>query len=194
MTKKRLILVAAAILVLLILFFILRGTVNANLGGKIDDCKAAFTLGVEDGMGGRSLSLAQALQQRLDAADGLQTIAAKHDEVYSEYTALRSARNELMTLLEEGEDLAAMHQANEALTPLFNACREALTATTSGKERAALDTYLADMEAAQDAIDSCAAAYNAHVEDFTDSVLKRFPNSLLKGLVKTSMPVSWPVS
>ena len=191
MTKKRLILIGLAILVLLILFFILRSTVNAGLGSKIDDCKAAFTRGVEDGMGGRGLSLAQALQQRLDAADGLQTIAAKHDEVYSEYAALRTARNELMTLVAEGKDLSAMYQANEALDPLFTACREALEGLTEGKERSALDTYQADMDAAREAVSKAGAAFNAHVEDFTDSVLKRFPNSLLKGLVKTGLPTYW---
>ena len=189
--KKRLVLIAVILAVLLILFFILRGTVNAGLGAKIDDCKAAFSLGVEDGMGGRGPSLAQALQQRLDAADGLQTIAAKHDEVYSAYTALRSARNELMTLLADGSDLSAMYAANEALDPLFKACRESLEGLTEGKERSALDTYQADMDAAQDAVSKAGAAFNAHVEDFTDSVLKRFPNSLLKGLVKTALPSYW---
>ena len=102
-----------------------------------------------------------------------------------------AARNELMTLVAEGKDLSAMYQANEALDPLFTACREALEGLTEGKERSALDTYQADMDAAREAVSKAGAAFNAHVEDFTDSVLKRFPNSLLKGLVKTGLPTYW---
>jgi hypothetical protein len=44
------------------------------------------------------------------------TIAAKYEDVMSEYRTLRFTRNELYDLLLEGKDLGAIHDANERLT------------------------------------------------------------------------------
>jgi hypothetical protein len=185
MTKKRLILIGCILLALIILFFIFRAVVENTLGRKIGDAVDQFWQGV-----GSQSSIAENLEARLLASDGLQNIAAKYDQVYEEYSALRTTRNDLFALFSaRSGDLGRMFDLNADLTRHFAACREALEPITEGKAHAALAEYQDAMDTAQAAIDR--SAYNDAVRDFRRDVLDRFPASLLKGLVKEEPPALW---
>ena len=183
--KKTLLKILAVIVALLILFLILRGVVESTLGKKIADASALF----DKGTGGQP-GISEELRARLQAADGLQNIAAKYDQVYEQYSKLRSTHNELRELLNSGSrDLGRMFDLNQALSESFAACREALEPLTEGKAHAALGEYQSAMEEAQKVIDR--SGYNDAIREFTDSVQNRFPASLLKGLVKEAVPALW---
>ena len=183
--KKTLLIILAVVVALLVLFLILRGVVESTLGKKIADASSVFTKGALGQPG-----IAEELQARLDAADGLQSIAAKYDTVYQEYSDLRSTHNELRQLLLDGSpELGRMYDLNAELSKNFTACREALEPLTEGKAHAALGEYQSAMDEAQKIID--ASKYNDTVRDFYKKVLNRFPASLLKGLVKETPPALW---
>ena len=183
--KKTLLIILAVIVVLLLLFLILRGVVESTLGKKMAEASALF----DKGTGGKP-GIAEELKARLNAADGLQNIAAKYDQVYDEYSALRSTHNELRELLNAGSgELGRMYDLNEALSRNFTACREALEPITEGKAHAALGEYQSAMDEAQRVID--VSGYNNAIREFLRTVLDRFPASLLKGLVKEAAPALW---
>ena len=187
--KTKLLIVLAVVLALLILFLIFRALVENGLGRRIAETNALF----ENGTGGQP-GIAAELQARLDAADELQNIAAKYDEAYTEYSALRSTIIEMKELLkayrETGSaDLGRLYDLNALLSTQFITCREALEPITEGKAHNALGDYQTAMDEAQAVIDR--SGYNRAVSTFYDTVLDRFPNSLLKGLVKEAAPALW---
>lgn len=183
--KKILLLILVILLVLVILFAIFRGLLENGLGKKVAEASALF----QKGTGGQP-GISEELQARLDAADGLQNIAARYDQVYQEYSELRSIHNELRGLLNDGSgDLGRMYDLNEALTRSFAACREALEPLTEGKAHAALGEFQSAMDEAQRIID--VSGYNNAIKDFYHKVLDRFPASLLKGLLKEAPPALW---
>lgn len=185
MIRKTIIKILAVIVALLVLFLILRGVVESTLGKKIADAAALF----DKGTGGQP-GISEELKARLQAADGLQNIAAKYDQVYEEYSALRSTHNELREMLNSGNyDLGRMFDLNETLSKNFAACREALEPLTEGKAHAALREFQTAMDEAQRVID--VSGYNNAIREFLGKVLNRFPASLLKGLVKESAPALW---
>ena len=185
MIRKTIIKILAVIVALLVLFLILRGVVESTLGKKIADVAALF----DKGTGGQP-GISEELKARLQAADGLQNIAAKYDQVYEEYSALRSTHNELREMLNSGNyDLGRMFDLNETLSKNFAACREALEPLTEGKAHAALGEFQTAMDEAQRVID--VSGYNNAIREFLGKVLNRFPASLLKGLVKESAPALW---
>ncbi len=185
MIRKTIIKILAVIVALLVLFLILRGVVESTLGKKIADAAALF----DKGTGGQP-GISEELKARLQAADGLQNIAAKYDQVYEEYSALRSTHNELREMLNSGNyDLGRMFDLNETLSKNFAACREALEPLTEGKAHAALGEFQTAMDEAQRVID--VSGYNNAIREFLGKVLNRFPASLLKGLVKESAPALW---
>ena len=185
MIRKTIIKILAVIVALLVLFLILRGVVESTLGKKIADAAALF----DKGTGGQP-GISEELKARLQAADGLQNIAAKYDQVYEEYSALRSTHNELWEMLNSGNyDLGRMFDLNETLSKNFAACREALEPLTEGKAHAALGEFQTAMDEAQRVID--VSGYNNAIREFLGKVLNRFPASLLKGLVKESAPALW---
>ena len=127
--RKTLLIILAVVVALLILFLIFRGILESTLGAKMAEASALFTKGT-----GGQPGIAQELQERLKAADGLQNIAARYDAVYDEYSALRSTHNELRELLNSGSpDLGRMYDLNRDLGVRFIACREALEPITEGK-------------------------------------------------------------
>ncbi len=183
--KKTLLKILAVIVALLILFLILRGVVESTLGKKIAAASALF----DKGTGGQP-GISAELNARLQAADGLQNIAAKYDQVYSEYSALRSTHNALREQLNsQDRDLGRMFDLNETLSKDFIACREALEPLTEGKAHNALGEYQSAMDEAQKVID--VSGYNNAIREFGQKVLNRFPASLLKGLVKEKAPALW---
>jgi len=185
MIRKTIIKILAVIVALLVLFLILRGVVESTLGKKIADAAALF----DKGTGGQP-GISEELKARLQAADGLQNIAAKYDQVYEEYSALRSTHNELREMLNSGNyDLGRMFDLNETLSKNFAACREALEPLTEGKAHAALGEFQTAMDEAQRVIN--VSGYNNAIREFLGKVLNRFPASLLKGLVKESAPALW---
>ena len=185
MIRKTIIKILAVIVALLVLFLILRGVVESTLGKKIADAAALF----DKGTGGQP-GISEELKARLQAADGLQNIAAKYDQVYEEYSALRSTHNELREMLNsDNYDLGRMFDLNETLSKNFAACREALEPLTEGKAHAALGEFQTAMDEAQRVID--VSGYNNAIREFLGKVLNRFPASLLKGLVKESAPALW---
>lgn len=185
MIRKTIIKILAVIVALLVLFLILRGVVESTLGKKIAEAAALF----DKGTGGQP-GISEELKARLQAADGLQNIAAKYDQVYEEYSALRSTHNELREMLNSGNyDLGRMFDLNETLSKNFAACREALEPLTEGKAHAALGEFQTAMDEAQRVID--VSGYNNAIREFLGKVLNRFPASLLKGLVKESAPALW---
>ena len=183
--KKTLLKILAVIVALLLLFLILRGVVESTLGKKMADASALF----DKGTGGQP-GISEELKARLQAADGLQSIAAKYDQVYQEYSDLRSVHNELRELLNSGSgELGRMYDLNGELSRTFIACREALEPLTEGKAHNALGEYQNAMDEAQRVID--VSGYNNAIREFCRSVLDRFPASLLKGLVKETPPALW---
>lgn len=183
--KKTLLKILAVVVALLVLFLILRGVVESTLGKKIAEASALF----EKGTGGQP-GISEELKVRLQAADGLQNIAAKYDQVYQEYSDLRSTHNELRELLNSGDrDLGRMFDLNQELSRNFTACREALEPLTEGKAHKALGEYQTAMDEAQKVID--VSGYNNAIREFYQKVLDRFPASLLKGLVKEKAPALW---
>lgn len=189
-TKKKLLIILAVLVALVILFFIFKALVENGLGRRIAEANALF----ENGTGGQP-GIAEELQARLEAADGLQNLAAKYgDAVYTEYSALRDTNNELRALLKEHRDtgwadLGRMYDLNRDLGDQFAACREVLEPITEGKAHAALGDYQTAMDEAQAVINK--SGYNSAIRDFTDTVLNRFPNGILKGLVKEKAPMLW---
>lgn len=187
--KKKLLILLAILVALVILFLICRALVENGLGKRIAEANALFL----NGTGGQP-GIATELEARLEAADGLQSIAAKDDAVYREYSALRSTILNMKEMLsqyrEDGwADLGQLYDLNAALSTQFAACREALEPRTEGKAHAALGEYQTAMDEAQAIIGK--SGYNSAIRDFTDTVLNRFPNSLLKGLVKEKAPALW---
>lgn len=178
---KRLILIACIVLAVLILFCIVRSAVNKGLGSKVEAATAEFY---------RSGSIGDNLSKRLAAADGLQNIGAKYDSVYTAYSELRSTHNELLALVNaKSNSLSEMHELNEKLGSQFVTLREQLEPLTEGKAHSALAEYQDAMDSAQAAIDR--SYYNEDTEEFLKKTLNRFPNSILKGLVKAEFPVLW---
>ena len=187
--KTKLLIALAILLALVILFLIFRSLVENGLGRRIAEANALF----ERGTGGQP-GIAAELQARLDAADELQNIAAKYDTVYTEYSALRNTILEMKELLKEygdkgSADLGRMYDLNALLSTQFTDCRKALEPITEGKAHNALGDYQTAMDEAQAVIDR--SGYNRAVSTFYDTVLDRFPNSLLKGLVKEAAPALW---
>ncbi len=183
--KKTLLKILAVVVALLVLFLILRGVVESTLGKKMADASALFTKGT-----GGQPGISEELKARLQAADGLQNIAATSDQVYEQYSALRSTHNELRELLNSGSgELGRMYDLNEDLSKNFIACREALEPLTEGKAHKALGEFQSAMDEAQKVID--VSGYNNAIREFTGKVLNRFPASLLKGLVKEAAPALW---
>ncbi len=183
--RKTLLIILAVVVALLILFLIFRGILESTLGAKMTEASALFTKGT-----GGQPGIAQELQERLKAADGLQNIAARYDAVYDEYSALRSTHNELRELLNSGSpDLGRMYDLNRDLGVRFIACREALEPITEGKAHNALGDYQTAMDEAQKVID--VSGYNNAIREFYRTVTDRFPASLLKGLVKEPLPALW---
>ncbi len=183
--RKILLIILAVVVALLILFLIFRGILESTLGAKMAEASALFTKGT-----GGQPGIAQELQERLKAADGLQNIAARYDAVYDEYSALRSTHNELRELLNSGSpDLGRMYDLNRDLGVRFIACREALEPITEGKAHNALGDYQTAMDEAQKVID--VSGYNNAIREFYRTVTDRFPASLLKGLVKEPLPALW---
>ena len=188
-TKKILLIVLAVILALLILFLIFRALVENGLGKKMANASALFL----NGTGGQP-GIAEELQARLDAADGLQNIAAKYDDVYAEYSALRNTILDMKQLLKDvkengSADLGRLYDLNEDLSAHFAACREALEPITEGKAHNALGEYQSALDEAQAVINK--SGYNNAINEFYKKVMNRFPNSLLKGLVKEAVPALW---
>lgn len=183
--RKTLLIILAVIVAVFVLFLIFRGILESTLGAKMAEASSLFTKGT-----GGQPGIAQELQARLDAADGLQNLAAKYDTVYEEYSALRSTHNELRELLNSGSpDLGRMFDLNADLSTRFTACREALEPITEGKAHNALGEYQTAMDEAQKVID--VSGYNNAIREFYRTVLDRFPASLLKGLVKETVPALW---
>ncbi|MBR3060254.1 MAG: hypothetical protein IKG89_06535, partial [Oscillospiraceae bacterium] len=157
--RKTLLIILAVVVALLILFLIFRGILESTLGAKMAEASALFTKGT-----GGQPGIAQELQERLKAADGLQNIAARYDAVYDEYSALRSTHNELRELLNSGSpDLGRMYDLNRDLGVRFIACREALEPITEGKAHNALGDYQAAMDEAQKVID--VSGYNNAIRE-----------------------------
>jgi len=193
MKKKTLYIVIAAVVAVLLIFAMVNATVNRNLGKKVEAVRDSFHTGVLNADGTTTMSVTDALYKRLNAADQLQTLAAKYDEIYDEYTAMRNASNDFLSLLKNNGDMAALKEANRVLEEHFQTCAEVLTPLVEGKAATQLENAAVDFAAAQDTLNDAVTAYNNHVAAFTRNTLKKFPNSILKGLVKGGMPEQWPV-
>ena len=178
---KRLICIAAIVLAVLILFCIVRSAVNKGLGAKVEAAAAEFY---------RSGNIGDSLAKRLDAADKLQNTAARFDAVYSAYSELRNTNNALLALVNaKSNDLSEMYALNNQLSEQFVTLRKQLEPITEGKAHDALAEYQTAMDEAQAAIDR--SFYNDDTANFYKTVLNRFPNNILKALVKADMPNYW---
>jgi hypothetical protein len=185
MVKKKsnriILILIAVILILLAIYF----GVNRSLGGKIEEASAAFTNGVPSSSD-NGISISEQLKARIDASNNTQTIAAKYNDVLSEYQALRFARNELYDLWLAGDDLKAMHDANEELTRAFSAVYDILYPLATPKQQGEINDYKSVMDNAQREIGE--SGYNAYIREFYDKVLDKFPANLLKYLCKAKPP------
>ena len=191
-TRAHLIWIVAIIVLLLLGFIIVRTVANDTLGSKVELASAAFTDGVMATDGSRIPSIADALYQRLDAADALQTIAAKVDEIYDSYTALRNAHNALRGLLKEKGDFAAMQEADAALTEAYDQCYAAIEPYVSGKSAATRESSAAGMQEGTANLKDAAEAYNSYILGFRETTMKKFPNSILKLFLQVEEPALWP--
>ena len=192
--KKRgvLILIAAIIVVLLLAFALLRTVADRSLGVQVRRAASAYTAGVLNPDGSTSQSLSDALNLRLNAADRLLTLAAKYDEVYDEYSALRTAYNEMLAQVKSGPDFDAIQAANTDLGHAFDVCYTALSPLVSGKSAETMAACADDLDAAQNAVDAAGEAYNASIHAFRSGTLNKFPNSLLKLFLRSGGPELWP--
>lgn len=191
-TKTHLFWIAAIIVVLLLGFVIVRTVANDTLGKKVERASAAFTDGVMATDGSMILSVSDALYQRLDASDTLQTLAAKVDDIYDAYTNLRNAHNELLSLLKNKGDFADMQTADAALTQAFNKCYEAIAPYVSGKSAASREASSVGMMEGAAALKDAADAYNNYIQGFRDTTMRKFPNSILKLFLQVEEPQLWP--
>ena len=192
--KKRtlLILIAAIVLFLLLAFIVIRTIVNDTLGPRVERASAAFTEGVMASDGSTAQSLSDALYQRLAASDRLQTLAAKFDEVYPEYTNLRNAHNALLDPLKNGGSFEDMKAADGKLTEAYQKCYDALGPLVSGKNASTREQSAAELDAAAEAVTKAAESYNSYIRSFRSSTLNRFPNSILKIFLQMDEPQLWP--
>lgn len=191
-TKAHLFWIAAIVVVLLLGFVIVRTVANDTLGAKVEKASAAFTDGVKATDGSMIPSISDALYQRLDASDTLQTLAAKVDDIYDSYTNLRNAHNDLLGLLKNKGDFADMQAADAALTQAFNKCYEAIAPYVSGKSAAARENSAVGMQDGAAALKDAAEAYNSYIQGFQDKTMKKFPNSILKLFLQVEEPQLWP--
>lgn len=190
--KKRIFLIVICVLAVLLLgFLMLRSAAERSLGAEVRRAAGAYTTGVLNPDGTTAQSLSEALYLRLNASDRLQTLAAKYDDVYDEYSALRNAYNEMLAEVKSGSDFVAIRAANRNLELAFDGCCEALLPLVSGKSAETLAACADDFDAAQDAVDAAVEAYNAFIRSFREGTLKKFPNSLLKLFLKTPEPKLW---
>ncbi len=177
-------LIALAVLVILLAFYI---GVNKSLGGKMKEAAAAFTMGVEGDYGS---SISKQLKARIDAANNMQTIAAKYEAVLQEYSALRFARNDLYDLWLAAEglkaDLHAVYEANEKLTERFNAVYDKLHPLATPKQQKEIEGYKSIMDNAQREISE--SGYNEYIREFYENVLDRFPANALRHICKEKPP------
>lgn len=191
-TKAHLFWIAAIIVVLLLGFVIVRTVANDTLGKKVEKASAAFTDGVMATDGSMIPSISDALYQRLDASDTLQTLAAKVDDIYDSYTNLRNAHNELLGLLKNKGDFADMQVADAKLTEAFDKCYEAIGPYVSGKSAASREASAAGMQEGASAVLDAASAYNNYIQGFRDATMKKFPNGILKLFLQVEEPQLWP--
>ena len=192
--KKRgvLILIAAIIVVLLLAFAVLRTVAERSLGVEVRRAVSAYRTGVLNPDGTTTQSLSDALYLRLNASDRLLTLAAKYDEVYDEYSSLRTAYNEMLAEVKSGPDFGAIQAANTELGYAFDVCYSALLPLVSGKSAETLASCADDLDAAQNAVDAAGEAYNVFIRSFREDTLKKFPNSFMKLFLKTPEPALWP--
>ena len=190
--KAHLIWIAAIVLVLLLGFILIRTVANDELGEKVNYAAATFTDGVPATDGSRIPGIADALYQRLEAADRLQTIAAKVDDVYDYYKDLRNAQNTLLNLLKNNGSFEEMQAADQAMTEAYNQCYAAMAPYVSGKSAAVREESAAAMQAGAVAVVEAAETYNDYILYFRESVMKKFPNGILKFFLKNKEPQLWP--
>ncbi|NMA37066.1 MAG: hypothetical protein GX942_02035 [Papillibacter sp.] len=183
MAKKKSRTALIAVIAVLVIFLAVFIGVNKSLGGKMKEVSKAFTEGLEADYG---ISIYDHIKVRIDTSNNMQTIAAKYEDVMSEYRTLRFTRNELYDLLLEGKDLGAIHDANERLTEAFDNVYVKLAPLVTPKELGYVEEYKSTMDNAQRKIEE--NSYNANVKKLYDEVLNKFPASILKHLCWTKPP------
>jgi hypothetical protein len=183
MAKKKSHTALIAVIAVLVIFLAVFIGVNKSLGGKMKAAADAFTEGLEADYG---ISIYDHLELRAKNSNNLQTIAAKYEEVLSEYQALRFARNDLYDKMTKGASLSDIYTANEKLTEAFDVVYAKLKPLVTPKELSYIEEYKSNMDNAQREIGE--NSYNANVKKLYDEVLNKFPANILKYLCWTKPP------
>ena len=183
MAKKKSRTALIAVIAVLVIFLAVFIGVNKSLGGKMKAAADAFTEGLDADYG---ISIYDHLDIRAKNSNNMQTIAAKYEDVLTEYQALRFARNDLYDKMTKGGSLRDIYIANEKLTESFDAVYVKLVPLVTPKELGFVEEYKSNMDNAQREIEE--NSYNANVEKLYDEVLNKFPASILKYLCWTKPP------
>ena len=151
--------------------------VNRSLGGRIMEVSDLFNEGVKSG-GYVLKSIRSQLIVRAETALDMITVGSNYNNASDQTSALRTARNKLLDLLDGETSPRALYAANKELDNAFSALYlklSALTLTDSDAE--IIDENFSRMNNAAMVIDK--SEYNSAVRDFHRNVLSVFPTNLL---------------
>lgn len=176
--------VAVLVLAAVICVFTYIG-VNRSVSALAGDIEDSFYTGAENAEGYTEASIQSHLDNRIDAANGLCTMAAQYPGMSDAVNSLQSARYELME--KSRDDITGKFQANEKLTESADALVSLLEAQDlSQDQQQMLDYYTSTLEGAENAIGKL--SYNTAVDEFYNRTLKSFPVSLFSPLLSVEGP------
>lgn len=181
-TNRRL---AVIILAAVIYIFTFIG-VNRSVSSLVSDIRDSFYSGVYNkDEGYTEVSIQSHLDNRIDAANGLCTMASGYSDLSEYVEALKDARYELMN--KGTDDISGKYSANAALTEASEALYEKLAEMDLSKdEEEMLQYYISTLRGAESAIEKL--SYNDEVAEFYEKTLKTFPVSVFVPIISVDGP------
>ncbi len=174
---------AVTVSVILIVIATLFG-IHKSLGSEVKKIESQFYDGVYlESEGYLQPSIERQLEKRMDAANGLASVATNYASLSKETSALREARNALL----DTDEIPAKYSANETLQKAFDELRAALLRQDlTERELTMIESYSRTMEGARSVIS--ASEYNNSVAAYYKTV-RKFPVNILKSLAFIDYPV-----
>lgn len=159
--------------------------VNRSVSALAGDIEDSFYNGAENSDGYTEASIQSHLDNRIDAANGLCTMAAQYPDMSGAADGLQNARYELME--KSRDDIKGKFQANEKLTQSAGVLISLLKSEDlSQDQNQMLDYYISTFEGADSAIEKL--SYNSSVDEFYNKTLKSFPVSLFSPVLSVDGP------
>lgn len=132
-------------------------------------------------------SIRSQLINRSEASINLASVADTFDEAEKEAQNLRTAYNELRSLIYNGGTPSELCAANKTLGSAFSELYAVLSALElDSRDANRIDEYRTEMEGAAGEIET--SGYNESVREFNRSVLSVFPTNVLKNICFVEMP------